>query len=177
MRQRTTHCSRLGLAAIPAFLAFLTFLGTAPAIAASAEPPVPSAVAMSVARAEVNRLLSAQAVAWNRNDLDAFVAPYAQDATFLTSATGITHGRQAVLERYRKRYPDGKAMGSLTLNMVEVRPLGVDVASGTIHGLAVVARWQLAHPEDPGAKPAEGFTLLVLQRRAGHWEILEDASL
>lgn len=154
----------------------LFLAGTARAEAPSADPPRPSTVAYSVARFEVNRLLSTQSAAWNRGDLDAFVAGYAEDAIFLTSS-GVTQGRPAILARYRKRYPDQKGMGTLTLTVIETRPLAVDVASGTINGLGVAAHWTLSHPDDAGAKPAEGSTLLVLQRRAGRWEILQDASM
>ncbi len=164
--------------ALSALLATLLALSAIPPAAAAppGEPLMPGPVAMSLARADVTRVLSVQAVAWNRNDLPAFVASYAEDATFLTP-TGLVHGRQAVLAHYQKRYPDGKAMGVLTLNMAEVRPLSVDVASGTVNGLAIVASWKLAHPDDEKAKASEGYTLLVLQRRGGKWEILQDASL
>jgi uncharacterized protein (TIGR02246 family) len=142
---------------------------------ATASPP-PRPAAMARARAEVQALLAAQSAAWNRGDLPAFVAGYAADATFV-SASGLTRGRQEVLARYRRRYPDRKAMGTLTLMIVEARPLGIDAASGAIDGLSVVGHWQLAYPGDPHAKPATGSTLLVLQRRAGRWEILQDASM
>jgi uncharacterized protein (TIGR02246 family) len=169
MLNRTIRCGSV--------LAVALALSPLPAAAAAPpDAPIPNPVVMSQARAEVNKLLAAQSVEWNRGDLEAFVAGYADDATFVTPS-GLTVGRQAVLARYRKRYPDGKAMGTLTLTVVEARPLGVDVASGTITSLSVVARWQLAHPEDAAAKKAEGLTLLVFQRRGGRWQILEDASM
>ena len=65
------------------------------------------------AKATVEALLREQAAAWSRGDLPAFCAPYAEDARFVTS-DGLTRGRAAILERYRKRYPDLAAMGTLT---------------------------------------------------------------
>jgi len=59
--------------------------------------------------AALKTALDAQVAAWNRGDLDAFVALYAVDATFI-SPSGIAHGRQEVLERYRRKYPDRTAM-------------------------------------------------------------------
>ena len=58
--------------------------------------------------------LTRQAGAWNRGDLDAFCAFYADDAVFI-SPSGVTRGRQAVLDRYKKRYPTPAAMGTLSL--------------------------------------------------------------
>src|SRR5436305_8340181 len=68
----------------------------------------------------VKAVLATQSAAWNRGDLEAFTAVYAEDASFL-SPNGITHGRHQVLERYRLRYPDQKAMGTLTLETQETR--------------------------------------------------------
>ena len=65
-----------------------------------------------VGETEVLSLIQAQAAAWNRGDLEAFCGVYADDAVFV-SPTGVTKGRAEVLARYRKRYPDQKAMGQL----------------------------------------------------------------
>ena len=135
------------------------------------------------AQAGVEALLKTQADAWNRGDLEAFAATYAEDASFL-SPTGLTHGRQQVLERYRRRYPDRKAMGTLSLEVVEARPVqGVELTAlgdarpGRVHGLSIAARWKLAYPDQPDKKTAEGLTLLVLRRHGDSWEIVQDASM
>lgn len=135
------------------------------------------------ARAAVEALLKTQSDAWNRGDLETFTSVYAEDASFL-SPTGLTRGRQQVLERYRRRYPDQKAMGTLSLEIVEARPAqGVeftalgDARPGRVHGLSVAARWKLAYPDQPDKKTAEGLTLLVLRRHGDTWEIVQDASM
>jgi peptidoglycan/xylan/chitin deacetylase (PgdA/CDA1 family)/ketosteroid isomerase-like protein len=135
------------------------------------------------ARAAVEALLETQSDAWNRGDLETFTSVYAEDASFL-SPTGLTRGRQQVLERYRHRYPDKKAMGTLTLEVIEARPAqGVeftalgDARPGRVQGLAVAARWKLAYPDQPDKKTAEGLTLLVLRRNGDAWEIVQDASM
>src|SRR5687767_12656464 len=102
----------------------------------------------------VKALVLAQAKAWNAGDLDRFCAVYAEDATFV-SPNGLTRGRGEVLARYRKRYPDRAAMGSLSFEFLETRALG----SG---GVSLVARWKLSYPEK---QPAEGFTLIVFRPR------------
>ena len=131
-------------------------------------------------RKELAATLERQAQAWSRGDLAAFVSVYAEDAAFV-SPTGLTRGRQAVLDRYLKRYPDKAAMGTLTLEVLETRlawgidgsMLGDAVPSG-IHGASIVARWTLAYPDKPAAT---GLTLLVLEPRGDGWVIVQDASM
>lgn len=113
----------------------------------------------------VKALITAQAEAWNRGDLPAFTAVYADDAIFV-SPTGVTRGRQAVLERYQKRYPDQKAMGALSFEFVETRELK--------DGVSLVAKWTLAYPDKPAAA---GHTLLVLHKKGERWLIVQDASM
>lgn len=140
---------------LPLLLALL--LGTAGAPAA-ADP-----------RAELEALLDTQAAAWNRGDIVAFCSVYADDALFL-SPSGVTRGRQAVLERYQKRYPDAQAMGRLSFEFLEVRPL----PPGGKGAAAVAARWQLAYPDK---EAASGLTLIVFAREGSGWKILQDASM
>jgi len=135
------------------------------------------------ARTAVEALLKTQSDAWNRGDLDTFTSVYAEDASFL-SPTGLTQGRQKVLERYRRRYPDRKAMGTLSLEIIEVRPAqGIEVTAlndarpSRVQGLSIAAHWRLAYPDQPEKKTAEGLTLLVLRRHGDFWEIVEDASM
>ena len=131
-------------------------------------------------RAAVTGLLEEQAAAWNRGDLEAFCAVYAGDAVFLTPS-GLARGRDAVLERYRKRYPTRDAMGDLSLEPVELREvwgpeitiLG-DAVPSRIHGASVVARWTLTRAD--GTR-ATGLTLLVFHRETGRWLIVQDASM
>ncbi len=111
-------------------------------------------------------LLAAQAADWSRGDVEAFASIYADDATFV-APSGMTQGRAALVERYRKRYPDRAAMGTLALEVLEVRPGGASVAS-------VVARWTLAYPDKPAAS---GLTLLVFHRLPAGWRIVQDASM
>ena len=132
------------------------------------------------ARREIEDLLARQAAAWNRGDIEAFCSVYADDATFL-SPTGVTNGRQAVIDRYRARYPDQAAMGQLSLEILEARPtwgmepdLMQNTVPGSVQGMTVAARWTLTYS---GKAPATGFTLLVLRPRGDGWAIVQDASM
>ena len=126
------------------------------------------------------RLLDAQTGAWNRGDLDAFCSVYADDALFLSPA-GSFRGRQAILARYRTRYPDRTAMGTLRLDVEEIRPIwgmevapAGDAAPGRIHGATAAARWTLGYADRP---EASGRTLLVFRRDGDAWRIVQDASM
>jgi len=114
---------------------------------------------------EAAAVLDAQIEAWNRGDLDAFCALYAEDAVF-ASPTGLNRGRQAVLERYRKRYPDRAAMGTLAFDKQDVR--------ATADTVSIVARWRLSYPDKP---EASGLTLVVLRRTPDGWRLVQDASM
>jgi peptidoglycan/xylan/chitin deacetylase (PgdA/CDA1 family) len=135
------------------------------------------------ARTGVETLLKTSSEAWNRGDIETFTSFYAEDATFL-SPTDLTQGRQQVLERYQRRYPDRKAMGTLSLEVIEMRPAqGIEVTPlddarpSRVHAVSVAARWKLAWPDQPDKKAAEGLTLLVLRRHGDSWEIVQDASM
>ena len=139
----------------------------APAAQGVETAPTDSWIAPATAlRAELAALLAAQAADWSRGDVEAFAAIYADDATFV-APSGMTQGRAALVERYRQRYPDRAAMGTLTLEVLELRPGGERAAS-------IVARWTLAYPDK---QPVSGLTLLVFHRLPEGWRIVQDASM
>src|SRR5262245_23277030 len=114
---------------------------------------------------EAAAVLDAQIAAWNRGDLEAFCALYADDAVF-ASPTGLNRGRAAVLERYRKRYPDRTSMGTLAFEKQDVR--------ATADAVSIVARWRLSYRDRP---EASGLTLVVLRRTPDGWRLVQDASM
>jgi uncharacterized protein (TIGR02246 family) len=116
--------------------------------------------------AEVTKLVAEQVVAWNNGDLAFFCALYAEDAIFL-SPSGVTRGRKAVEERYAKKYGGNKkGMGTLAIEPLETRVLGTAVT--------IAAKWTLTFEGKP---PASGHTLIVFERRADRWVLVQDASM
>jgi len=132
--------------------------------------PPALAAAGSEAAEEVIAVLTRQAEDWNRGDLEAFTAVYAEDATLL-APSGVYQGRTEVLARYKKRYPDRAAMGRLSFEILETR------ASGDASLVTLAAHWKLGYPEDGDREDATGLTLLVLRHGADGWRILQDASM
>jgi ketosteroid isomerase-like protein len=116
------------------------------------------------ARAAVIEVMNTQQAAWNRGDVVGFMKGYwdSPELTF-SGSSGITRGYEPVLERYRKNYPDQKAMGHLEFSGLEVRALGKDAA-------LVLGRWHLQRESD---ELGGNFTL-VFQRFPDGWKIIHD---
>jgi uncharacterized protein (TIGR02246 family) len=111
------------------------------------------------------RLLQSTAVAWNGGDLDAFVAPYADDATYMTATGPI--GRDAIKARYASKYfTGGKPDQQVRFDQTTVRPLGPD------HAL-MTGRFTLSGGGQPDRS---GWFSLVWKRTPSGWRILHDHS-
>lgn len=134
-----------------------------------ASPPAENAAGTPVVDTEsvergVRALLDEQVAAWNRGDVEGFMAGYWQsDELRFASGGDVTFGWSATLERYRTRYPDRAAMGTLSFVDIDVRPLDAD------HALAF-GRYVLEREAD---RPTGLFTLL-LEHRAEGWRIVHD---
>ena len=113
----------------------------------------------------IRGVLDAQVAAWNRGDLEAFMAGYwASPELSFFSGGERTQGWDATLERYRKRYrSEGQEMGRLTFSELKVDVLGADSA-------LVRGRFQLVRSKD---KPGGLFTLLFRRLPEG-WRIVHD---
>src|SRR5205823_6623265 len=113
----------------------------------------------------IRKVLDDQALAWNKGDLEGFMAGYwkSPDLTF-TYGGDTLRGWQATLERYKKRYQsEGQEMGKLQFSELEIEPLGPDSAF-------VRGRWQLERTKD---KPGGRFTLIFRKLPEG-WRIVHD---
>ena len=87
---------------------------------------VPFAAHAASAEAAIRAALDAQVQAWNRGDIETFVATYAEDCTFVGKT--VSQGREKVLARYKTSYGTREAMGQLTFDHLIVRPLDKEVA-------------------------------------------------
>jgi len=105
------------------------------------------------ARAEVERVLRVQQEAWNRHDLEGFMAGYWNSAelTFFSGAKE-KHGWQATMDRYRATYASpGHEMGKLEFSGLRIEMLGAEAAF-------VRGAWQLTMTD--GKTPHGLFTLV-----------------
>lgn len=113
---------------------------------------------------EVCKVLADQADAWNRGDLDGFMAGYlnSPDLTFRSGGT-VTKGYDETLARYRKKYQaPGAEMGQLTFDDLAVWQFEKT--------LIVTGRWTL----DRTADTPTGLFTLRLELTADGWKIVDD---
>lgn len=113
---------------------------------------------------ELHPVLDSQQAAWNRGDIEGFMAGYwnSPDLTF-TAVGQTTRGWQETLERYRQRYPTRDKMGKLTFEQLTFTPLCDDAA-------LVLGRYRLVRGDET---LSGGFTLLM-RRVEGQWAIVHD---
>ena len=109
-------------------------------------------------------VLARQADAWNRGDLDGYMAGYlnSPDLTFRSGGT-VTKGYDETLARYRKKYQTGNAeMGKLTFDDLAVRQFE--------NAVIVTGRWTL----DRTADTPTGLFTLRMELTGDGWKIVDD---
>lgn len=113
---------------------------------------------------DIRKVMSDQAAAWNRGDIDGFMRGYwnSEDLVFV-SGDSVTRGWRPTLERYKKSYDSREKMGALTFSDLEITVLSRDAA-------VVLGSWALAREKD---NPHGKFTLTFRRFREG-WRIIMD---
>lgn len=118
-------------------------------------------------REAIEKLLFDQQQAWNRGDLEGFMAGYwkSPELAFRSGGT-VTRGWQETLDRYRRAYQaEGRSMGRLSFTDVEPDLLGPDRAM-------VTGRWELS--QLPAGATPHGLFTLILARFPEGWRIVRD---
>ena len=149
---------------------FLLLLASACHAGAAGPAPAGTAVPQSQAEAaaEIATGLHDSTEAWNRGDLDGFLAPYADDAAFV-GGTGIVRGRDEIRQRYIRGYwGSGTPENALRFEIIDTRLTGPASAW-------TVGRYIL-YDRDTGETTSTGYFSLGLQRMAGGWKIVHDHS-
>ncbi len=119
-----------------------------------------------IGRSAVKQVLRAQQEAWNRHDLDAFMAGYwnSPELTFFSGAKG-RHGWQETVDRYKATYQSpGHEMGKLEFSELRIEALGADAAF-------VRGEWHLTMTD---GKTPHGLFTLVFRKFADGWKIVHD---
>lgn len=114
--------------------------------------------------ADVRAVLTAQQSAWNRGDINGYLAEYWQSPQlrFASGAT-VTYGYADTAARYRQRYDSKAKMGELRFDVLEVKMLGKRTA-------LVFGRWHLQRAQDQ----PNGLFTLVLEKFADGWKVISD---
>jgi ketosteroid isomerase-like protein len=114
----------------------------------------------------IRQIMAAQETAWNRGDLEGFMAGYwKSDSLRFIGSKGLTFGWQKTLANYQKSYPDLDAMGKLTFTILSVEKLSKRSAF-------VIGKWYLARK----AGDLSGHYTLLWKKIAGKWVIVADHS-
>ncbi|HEY4840673.1 MAG TPA: nuclear transport factor 2 family protein [Terriglobales bacterium] len=120
------------------------------------------------ARTAIRKVMEEQQAAWNRHDLEGFMAGYwnSPELTFFSGAHE-SKGWQAALDRYKKNYQGaGHEMGKLEFANLRIEMLGPEAAF-------VRGEFHLTMPD--GKTPHGLFTLIFREFPEG-WKIVHDHS-
>ena len=113
----------------------------------------------------IHKVLDDQVAAWNKGDLEGFMAGYwnSDELTFF-SGKDETKGWKATLERYKKRYQaEGKEMGKLTFSELKIEVLGQE-------GALVRGRWQVVTSKET----LQGLFTVIFKKTGDGWKIVHD---
>jgi ketosteroid isomerase-like protein len=116
--------------------------------------------------------ITAQAEAWNRGDIPAFMQTYenSPDTTFV--GANVRKGYDTILERYRQGYANKEQMGQLTFSNIEVRLL--PSSCGQSEYAVVTGNFHLDRTTHGEAKKDDGIFSLVWHLGPNGWKIVLD---
>jgi ketosteroid isomerase-like protein len=132
----------------------------------SASSPQPQSATDAQSFDAIDQVLHTQQDAWNRHDLNGFMAGYwnSPQLSFFSGATE-RDGWQATLDRYKASYASpGHEMGKLDFSGLRIETLGSDAAF-------VRGAWQLTMPD---GKTPHGLFTLVFRKFPDGWKIVHD---
>ena len=122
--------------------------------------------AQSADEKSIREILSDQTEAWNKGNLEDFMAGYWEsDSLLFIGKSGVNNGWQKTLENYQKGYPDTTAMGKLNFDLVELRQLSPEY-------FFVVGKWHLQR----SIGNIGGHFSLLFNKINGKWKIVADHS-
>ncbi|ANE51668.1 YybH family protein [Flavisolibacter tropicus] len=123
-------------------------------------------MAQSSEETAIRQLLERQTTSWNRGDVEGFMQTYWQsDSLMFIGKSGVTRGWQQTLNNYKKGYPDTAAMGKLTFDIIQIKPLSPEY-------YFVVGKWMLKR----SIGDISGHYTLLMRRIKGEWKIVADHS-
>ncbi|MFD2512607.1 YybH family protein [Pontibacter locisalis] len=122
----------------------------------------------AVAEGQVKQVLKQQSECWSKGDLECYMQGYwKSDSLLFIGSRGLTYGWQQTLDNYKMGYPDASAMGELTFNLKEIRPLSPET-------MLVVGKWHLEREAAKGN--LEGHFSVIFKQFTDGWKIVADHS-
>ena len=115
-------------------------------------------------RKNILAVMDAQVKGWNAADVEGYMGGYVKsDSLRFVSGGTANYGWYRILERFKKRYPNPEAMGTLSFTDISVTVLSDEAA-------VVFGRYTLEREND---RPTGLFTLLF-RRTDNGWRIVHD---
>ena len=135
---------------------------------------VEAQVPAGVIQNQINKVLDIQQKAWNDGSVEQFMAGYwHHDSLRFVTKKGIKYGWQAMLDGYKKSYPNKATMGVLTFGILEMQQLGKD-------RVLVTGTWEVAAekglPAGQAGKQGGLFTLVFRKFKSGWLIVLDHTS-
>ena len=112
----------------------------------------------------IKDVLFQQQNAWNRADLDGFMAHYWKSETLqFVSKNGVKYGWQKVYDGYKKNYLDKGEMGILTFGIISLNQINDQ-------NYILTGSWKV---ENKSGSPA-GYFSLWFKKKENKWLIISD---
>ena len=109
------------------------------------------------------KVMAQQEKDWNEGNIEAFMQGYWQsDSLMFIGKNGIKFGWQTTLDNYKKSYPDKKAMGKLTFEILKL-----EQNNSTAY---MLGKWSLSRKGDN----PKGYFTLYWKKIDGNWVITID---
>ena len=122
--------------------------------------------------ARIRAIMTEQAAAWNRGDVDRFMQAYedSPETTFIGKT--LRKGYRPILERYQQNYRGQREMGTLTFSDLDVRLLTDGCGKGEI--ALVTGKFHLERSQKGAATKDDGIFSLVWRKGEHGWKIVLD---
>ena len=123
-----------------------------------------SGFAQTGPEAAIRRIMTDQAAAWNKGNIDDFMKGYwNNDSLVFVGQSGLSYGYGTALANYKKHYDSPDKMGQLFFTLLSIKKLSPDYCF-------VLGKWLLKRK----AGDIGGIYSLLFRKIDGRWQIVVD---
>jgi ketosteroid isomerase-like protein len=122
--------------------------------------------------ASIRAAIAAEAAAWNRADIPAFMETYENSSETVFIGVHLRKGYGPILERYKASYSTPEQMGTLTFKDLDVRLM--PSSCGTVEFAVVTGSFHLERSAKGLAAKDDGVFSLVWRKGLKGWKIILD---
>lgn len=123
-----------------------------------------SGFAQTGPEASIRRIMTDQAAAWNKGNIDDFMKGYwNNDSLVFVGQSGLSYGYKTALANYKKHYDSPDKMGQLFFTLLSIKKISPDYCF-------VLGKWLLKRK----AGDIGGIYSLLFRKIDGRWQIVVD---